>query len=50
MLLLYLYVITILYLTLPIIVYKLYCVLEDPVRRMYDWTINFLELSETDTQ
>ena len=24
--------------------------MKDPVRRMYDWTINFLELSETDTQ
>ena len=49
MLLLYLYVITILYLTFPLIVYKLYCVLKDPVKRMYDWTINFLELSKTDT-
>ena len=44
MLLLYLYVITILYLTLPVIVYNIYCVLRDPVRRMYDWTIKFLEL------
>ena len=36
--------ITILYITFPIIVYKLYCVLRDPVMRMYDWTLNFLEL------
>jgi hypothetical protein len=43
-LLLYLHVITILYITFPLIVYRLYCVLKDPVVRMYDWTINFLEL------
>ncbi len=41
---LYLYMITILYLTLPLIVYNLYTYLSGPVRRMYDWTLNFLEL------
>ncbi len=38
--------ITILYLTLPLIMYRLYCSLVGPVRRMYDWTINFLEIYE----
>lgn len=38
--------ITILYLTFPFIVYRLYCSLVGPVKRMYDRIINFFEIYE----